>query len=190
MWRKLTSLLFEEEEIILEEEEVKVKEIKIKPVEPIKVDKKIEDTFEIDSIQEMVETLEVKEDIEEKRFKMINLEEEVEKPKKKEVKPRPVYEPIIEAKEYKQKEIISPIHGGPKADDEEIEIERTKRRKNVQSRTQVISPMYGKMYKTPETIKEEILELDLESLIEEEELSDEEVQTSLYDFLEGLDNEK
>ena len=199
MWRKLTSLLFEEEEIVLEEEELKVEPVKIKPVLPMK-DKKLEkpepeplpsyDTIELEVVEKAIETPTSLEADKPKRSMMIDLEE------KTEVEPE-VHKPrIFETKKtkesYKRRAILSPMHRGDESEkDEMIQTPAPKPAQKHEPITKIISPMYGSLQdenKNEDAFEEELLDLDLKSMIYEDD-NDDEVQTSLYDFLEGLEHE-
>lgn len=194
MWRKLTSLLFEEEEIILEEEELQprkeAKETKIEPIKPLKDKKLVEDTsdtIEIDAIDEtFVEThLETEKP---KKSVMIDLEEDKES-KVKEHIPR-IFDTTKAKEEYKKRSILSPMHGGDDTDESPQTIKDTQVKKHKPV-TQVISPMYGSIHEEEseeEVFEDKLMDIDLKGMIYEEE-NDDEVQTSLYDFLEGLEQE-
>lgn len=196
MWRKLTSLLFEEEEVVLEEEEVKVENISIKPVEIMKEEPiknyNLEDTVEIKAVEhiiaeETVTEVPVKEET--KKSFRIDLDETPE-PEAKVVKEKPVVkiyeqEPVVDS--YRSKSILSPMHGGS---DDIASDKPVITPKKPSSITQVISPMYGSVSQDDtarEVLSETMMDINLERMIDEEE-GDDEIQTSLYDFLERLDD--
>lgn len=193
MWRKLTSFLFDEEEIIVEEElgtpkKVKEEEVVIRPVqvlqekrEPISLEP-IDLTDDKPVLEEIQETIEFK--TPKKSFR-IDLEDEI-KTVEKSIEPTIVKEKTT----YHRRGLLSPMHGGSNT---EIPYEKPKpvQVKKHKPLTQIISPIYGSLEQEnaqQDVLEEDLMRLDLESMIYEEE-NDEEVQTSLYDFLEGLENE-
>lgn len=198
MWRKLTSLLFDEEEIILEEEEIKVEEIKIRPVKPM-IEKAVPmDHVEIKPVP--VETIEMDvinnpnsvplhEDKPKKSIKIDITQETF----KENFKPK-VQTPTETV--YKPKNIISPYHGGPDADEIDVKDFKKQNIKKREPLTKVISPMFGKVVETEqedfEVLAETLMDIDLENMIDtsSQGTEDDEVQTSLYDFLEGLDHDE
>lgn len=200
MWRKLTSLLFNEEEIIIEEEEVEVEEISIKPIEPL-----TQKTIEIDVLEKanLVDAFEPKVDhkvvAKAKKSIMIdfdNADQVKENTKTKEPKKVISIKPPVDKSVYKSKNIISPYHGGTILDEnQEIEIKKKSynRRETV---TKVISPIYGNVHDTEkddeafEALTEKFMGINLENMIDDEKTSDEEIQTSLFDFLEGIQEDE
>ena len=103
MWKKLTSFLFKEEEIILEEEEHEIEEIKIKPVEPLKapeikkpVKVKPEPEEDIKAVSEKTKEFHIVSDKKPKRSMMIDLND----------KPKETVESTAQNFEYKRKNII------------------------------------------------------------------------------------
>ena len=189
-------MLFEEDEVILEEEEVVVENISIKPVKVMKDEsvnqRTFEDTVEIKAVEEAIidiqepviipEPVEDKSGTPKKSFR-IDLDETVEK------RPKPVI-PVYEKEEdtYRPKSILSPMHGGSETE-EDIIVQTVNTKKKHAPVTQIISPMYGNVAKEEdhaEKLSEEMMDIDIMKMIKDEE-SDDEVQTSLFDFLEGLD---
>ncbi len=198
MFRKLTQFLFEEEEIVIEEELKPIKEkeeVVIKPVEPLKdlsrEEKPVikepvkQDTIEFELNQEELEMLEEKH--EKRKSVMIDLEEEISfEPKKPKAK---IYDTDTQKQTYQRRSVLSPMHGGDALDEahQAPEIVSVKKQESI---TQVISPMFGQLnqdHVRDEVLEQDLMQLDLEAMIHEE--VDDEVQTSLYDFLEGLENE-
>lgn len=197
MWRKLTSLLFEEEEVVLEEEEVKVENISIKPVEVMKEEPiknyNLEDTVEIKAVENII--------IEEETVQEVPVKEEPKKSFRIDLDDTPEQEPEV-AKEkpvikiydqekteasYRSKSILSPMHGGSEEVASDTPVVAPKKPSSI---TQVISPMYGSVSQDDtarEVLSETMMDINLEKMIDEEE-GDDEIQTSLYDFLEGLDD--
>ncbi|HZJ86866.1 MAG TPA: hypothetical protein VFC75_01455 [Erysipelothrix sp.] len=212
MLRKLTEFLFEEEEIVIEEELTPKKEkeaVMIKPVEPLKDNTALkpkeskqpetnisnQDTIEFDLNKDKFEQLEKLEEQElrikkEKRKSvMIDLEEEAVEPIIQKTKPK-IYDTESPSQTYQRRSVLSPMHGGDAKDfiKEDQEVVAIRKQEPI---TKVISPMFGQINKDEsqeDILHQDLMDLDLEAMIHEEE-NDDEVQTSLYDFLEGLENE-
>lgn len=183
MWKKLTSFLFKEEEIILEEEEHEIEEIKIKPVEPLKapeikkpVKVKPEPNEDIKAVSEETKEFHIVSDKKPKRSMMIDLND----------KPIETVESNDKNYEYKRKNIISPIFGGDEVEEDQVIKPLVK--PAPKAKTQVISPMYGSVTEDEE-LEEVDLEMDLEDILADEPIA-EEVQTSLFDYLEEPESDE
>ncbi|CAM3658996.1 hypothetical protein ERUR111494_05600 [Erysipelothrix urinaevulpis] len=200
MFRKIVSLLFQEEEIVLEEDlDIEGEEsIDIPEMKPISVLNKEEKDKELMKKSQVVEEVqasekasfktEINEDKEKPRSNRIDVDGE-EKAKEVYEMPKMKKKPVIVEKDYKPQEIISPIFGG---NNEEPQVKKTKAKtvKKNKPSTTVISPMYGMIEDLEEEeFDENILTYDLKDMLTPSEES-EEVQVSLYDFLEDLDDEQ
>ena len=179
MFRKLTSFLFKEEEIILDEQEHTLEEVTIKPLKPRReqvekpaesvVEKKVEpETKKEPVIQTKEEPV--------KKSVMIDLELEKREPRVVQS------DPSVKTAEYRRRRIISPIYGGPDKGEGETPTELLTQIK-PKTKTSVISPMYGSVQKEESEEAQLELDLDLKTMLETEPL-DEEVQASLFDFIE------
>lgn len=119
---------------------------------------------------------------------------DADKPKEKVVNDVPLYFPKKESKTpYQPMDIISPIYGGPEKPSEPIQpvsiaSEPIKRRQPI---TQVLSPMYGRVETLGSLgeIEPEILELNVADMHTHSDKGVE-VQASLYDMIEGLEDEE
>lgn len=200
MFKKLASLLFNEEEIVIEEEiakQEKEEALKIpdlKPIVPKQETRRREKTqteIKVDikpigqpierPVEKPVEVI-MSDDEPRKKVTMINVDE------KKEIRKKP--DIVVREKAYQPQEVISPYFGGTQETTTPIKKTVTDAKKRS-SMTQVISPMFGQVnVEDTNEIEhiDEIMDLDITEMLSPER-SEEEVQVSLYDFLEGLDEE-
>lgn len=199
MWKKITSFFFDEEEIEIEDEPIKEKEAyvipELKPYNPNN-DKKEKIEKPIENVKEEVverpthkhEDIVFDPPVTKKKSFGIDLEE---KPEVTITKKEPTILPKPKVEEtYSRKEIISPMYGGPKGSVET----QSKAKVELKSRrptTPIISPIFGKVEDGEGGVEENrtILDMKLDEIIKPETKIEEE-QTSLYDYLEGLDDEK
>lgn len=192
MFKKLTSFLFKEEEVLIEEEEIviepKVKEKpRIEKVEPfVAPKKKVEAVKEETPKEYVVEDIKTNDEKPKKRL-MIDLDDEPAQSTFKKEEIKPYYETQNNAP-YKPKEVISPMHGGdnlPETPASEKPVAKSR-----QPLTKIISPMYGAINIQDEEVEkasEEIYDMELSEIIQNEPKGEEEVQASLFDFLEEMD---
>lgn len=190
MIKKLTSFLFKEEEIILDESEHEVEAISIKPLEPLKP---LEQRPLQKSASLVLEEIEAEKALTQqsedfkveaekpvvKKSMMIDLEETPQET------PLRRTETVQSTTEYRRRNIISPIYGGPdkgstKTNVEPITAQRTK------MRTDVISPIYGSYQKMEKEEGFIDMDLDLKDMLQEE-IVEEDIQTSLFDYFEGTE---
>ena len=200
MLRKLASFFFQEEEIILEEdlrqEEENYKIPEIKPMkaqqrkEPVSASKSLESKQNLKPVQDAVAS-----EPAEAEVVVLNKSQRITA----DIKPiqRAVQDPVkkksiqtqIKIEDYKPQAIISPIFGGSHKDDAKPITEAAKVKKN-HSRTTVISPMFGVMEEgNNEVFNKDLLKYDLSDMLSSKEETGE-VQVSLYDYLEELEDEK
>lgn len=209
MFKKIASLLFKEEEIIIEEEiEDKEDDLNIPQLKPLTPKKPVTDNLQTGNVSEPVRTYTPK-PVQEIEKVEINIEpEESAKPRKTvmitaddnlalESQPKNSKEKDSKNKferrqsTYQPKDIISPIYGGPTSSTEPLKSSVSTEAKKKKPVTSVISPMYGAVQIEEETVEidESLLNLDVSEMISEER-NQEEVQVSLYDYLEGFENEE
>lgn len=188
MIKKLTSFLFKEEEIIIEEAEHEVEPVSIKPLEPLvekPLRKRAASILEEDKSLPNPVTIEPKPVEEEKLVKksvMIDLEE-----KPNPTKREPVQEVQASLSEYRRRNVISPIHGGPEKEavvdhGNAYALPKTKQKMHV------LSPMYGSVKQEGEEDGYVDLNLDLKDMLSSEPVQ-EEVQASLFDFMTESDDD-
>lgn len=204
MFRKLASLLFEEEEIIVEEEELqKDPQDKHYEIPPIKGIKASETTESNQTIKKEVKEKEIQKPEKEKierfdeelslnnsKIQRIDVEDPIEKARKeKKLKKKKLEKVIQEDIVYEPQEIISPMFGGDEKKKEPIKIPAV-RKQSEDEESGIISPMYGKVQRdVKKEPAEEILNLDLEDMVQPKG-DNQEIQVSLYDYLEELEDEK
>lgn len=207
MFRKLAAFFFDEEEIVLEEDLQKDKEenYRIPEIQPMKAKPKkvkapkaieeakkeiIFENKEPEPVKKIEPEIKVLETLEDKiRSKKITADlDDVSPAKKAEVKPKQEkVKPVQE--EYHPQEIISPIFGGSNKEPSQP-IKINKEPLKQKSQTAVISPMYGLVEdEEREVFNEELLNYGLKDMLSSSEDA-EEVQVSLYDFLEEFEDEK
>lgn len=181
MFRKLVDLLFKEEEIIIEEDEHEVEDISIQSIQPIVLKK--EETLDMSVVSDAVEEEAPKKsfriDVDDSFNQGVTLKTEVKKENTDN-----------STKLYRTKQVISPMHGGDFELNEPIHKPSIQSPKKRTPLTEVISPMFGKMGFEPEeaeSFEEDLLDLDLKEMISDDSNSlDDEVQTTLFDYLEEL----
>lgn len=208
MFRKLTSLLFEEEEVISEEdlhneeeEHYDIPEIKPITSQTNKTSSEKQDLVEEvkteNSDEKITDETFDKEDKSKKKSQKITVDDnEINLRTKKQKKSKTVNASDIEKKpEYQRQEIISPIFGGPEkpsSTEKPINFDQPirKEEKKSSTKTTVISPMHGMVEEeTNEIFDKNLLNYNLQDMLNPKEEADE-VQVSLYDFLEDYDDEE
>lgn len=181
IWKKLASILLEEEEITIEEDLNEVSDMieipKLKPMAETPAPKPIveEKTIAQEIIEHSVVT--------ERKSMMIDVDVKVEKEIKEEV---PLVKKVQPVK-YQKTEIISPIFGGPTNPSEPVEAKVYTQAKTRQPLTEIISPMFGKVEQEDQKsgIDASVMEIDLSEMLRPNDNGDE-VQASLFDYLEGF----
>lgn len=182
IWKKLASILFEEEEIRVEEELDSTPDVleipKLKPM--------AEKTIPV--IKEVVEEPLTQVVNEERKSMMIDVDvtEDVLTPT---VEVKKVVPEV--AKKYQRTDIISPIFGGPESPSEPIENKVYTEVKTRQPLTEIISPMFGKVevVDQKDSIESSLLELDISEMLTPSSDASE-VQASLFDYLEGFNEDE
>lgn len=192
MFRKLTSFFFKEEEIEVEETEQAEDHYKIPKLKPLTSPKekpKAQPDFPHASKNEesWVEETEASASRKSVMITADTMYTPVEE------KPKQSFEkPFYEEKKsvYKRHEIISPMYGGPEVSEPQ-EIRSVPDAKNRKPVTEIISPIYGKVVveETKTDLEPSLFNLDVEAMIAPE-IQEEEVQVSLYDYLDGLDDDE
>lgn len=209
MFKKIMNILFdEEEEILVDEDQNQEEAYEIPAIKPLRERREAmkQDVSPITSKEsEPIKALVVtpvkvaaeksqNDTIIEKTQPSKSIMIDADKPKEKVVNDVPLYFPKKESKTpYQPMDIISPIYGGPEKPSEPIQpvsiaSEPIKRRQPI---TQVLSPMYGRV-ETPGSLGEiepEILELNVADMHTHSDKGVE-VQASLYDMIEGLEDEE
>ena len=173
MFRKLTKMLFNEEEIVTDEtKETPVYEVK-QEIPPLKSFTGVEVTpvEKVEVVQS--EPSDVQEEAVKKKSMMINIEESPTNPivKTSKIQRKPV--------QYEPQEVLSPIYGSkeqPAGDKPKPTYQAESRR----PRSSVISPMFGNVEAEPTPRDMQLEDLSLETMLEKEEAQ--EVQVCLFDF--------
>lgn len=182
IWKKIASVLFEEEEIRVEEELDSTPDVleipKLKPM--------AEKTVPV--IKEVIEEPIIQVVTEERKSMMIDVDVT-----------KDVSEPIVEvkkvvpevSKKYQRTDIISPIFGGPESPSKPIENKAFTEVKTRQPLTEIISPMFGKVevVDQKDSIDSSLLEIDISDMLTPSSDAGE-VQASLFDYLEGLNEDE
>ncbi|CAM3608121.1 hypothetical protein G7061_07485 [Erysipelothrix sp. HDW6B] len=206
MFKKLTSLLFKEEEIVIEEEIEKhdkkeeeslvipnLKPMVAKPketkVEPASVVSTPAPTFKDSQKEEIHNSAESTQETRKSMMIDVDIDTHPEV-KESKVKTEEKTSARREVK-YQRKEIISPIFGGSDNGAEPLSNAKPHYQdaKSRAPKTSVISPMFGQIEVTEpvhEQISEDVMDMDVTELLAPER-TEEEVQVSLYDYLEELD---
>lgn len=200
IWDRIVSLLFDEQEITVEEElnqmEDYVEIPKLKPMTQVKevqvaafVEKEV--SLPSKTIEEKRVEPTPSQDIrvEEKKLVKIDVDTKVVQAQQEE---SPVLIKKATSSKYQPQDIISPIFGGPKNPSEPIETKVYPESKTRQPLTQIISPMFGtvEVQDAKENLDASILDIGLSDMLVAGQ-SGEEVQASLFDYLEGFnDNEE
>ena len=206
MFRKIMNVLFDEEEVVIEEEP-QVEEYEIPSIKPLR-EKRLEEhgAIEPQVTQKDLKPIDlepapINEDtvftqvhaVERPKSMMIDADapkssdsiKQSEKPQRKITQATSTKEP------YQPIDIISPMFGGPEKPAEPLTSVKPSPIKRREPLTQVISPMYGRV-ETSESMSDltqESLELDVEAMHSTSDAGVE-IQASLYDYIEGLDNEE
>ena len=206
MLRKLASFFFQEEEIILEEDLKAESEenYKIPEIKPMKARRAVEKPVESESKvfeAEKQSPVEARSTEEEPVIETVSPEIAQNKSKKitadsqaslqRPVDKRSVNIPV-EKEEYQPQEIISPIFGGSQKEGPKKVPSKVSKEvlEDKRSKTTVISPMFGLMEEDSNDIFDKnLMNYDLRDMLSANEDA-EEVQVSLYDFLEELEDEK
>lgn len=194
MFRKLTSFLFKEEEVVFEqdlnhEEKDDLHIPELKPMSAPKREIKKEVVVEPNFIEET--PIEKAADIEEPRRKAVRIDADEPLHEVKEVKLKKEVVPKNQQIQYQRKEIISPMFGGTNtATSQESEPKKPSDVKKRTTKTTVISPMFGAVTSyEEETVEQEVdMDLDITEMLSPDRV-DEDIQVSLYDFLEDFKDE-
>ncbi|AZK44508.1 hypothetical protein [Erysipelothrix piscisicarius] len=207
MFRRLASVLFKEEEIVIEEEisdhvgEVEIPELKpILPKEKKIVEKPKIVTEHVDITETVIREKpitdmtpdEVANTASElnRKSRMITADDDLAKRKMERAKAARTSELEVKKFEYQRKDIISPMYGGPSQPSEPLDIPKKKYPSKHVPVAEVISPMYGKVQEESKAetrkIDESLMDLRVDDIISNEGKG-ETVQVSLYDYLEGID---
>ncbi|AMC93459.1 hypothetical protein AOC36_05540 [Erysipelothrix larvae] len=214
MLRKLTSLLFREEEIVIEEEDLEIEPVNIPPIKPIQSSSPQPSTTTQQTVhrpqtqaqpvskpvmnQEMTQrdvSATPTPQVQARKSFRIDLDNAAQNQPVQSVQETPREVRRDTSKPYVAHEILSPIHGGSQLQNEPLSKPKQTPVKKRTPLTEVISPMYGKV-EEPESqgsgpVDLSILELDVESMITpdyDKTSKTDEVQTTLFDYLEGDDS--
>lgn len=190
MIRKIISMLFEEEEITEDfEEEVTEEAVQIPTISVIKAQEKEKEVDLKSQVSESVQ-VQLNPDVKKKSL-MISIDEEQQKQVSKKVMNPEIAEPK-KPTTYQPQDIISPIFGGPKVASKPLETKKTETSTSRRPLTEIISPMYGRVEieNTRESISPELMNLDLVDILSSRPSKGEEVQASLYELLDGFEDEK
>lgn len=190
MIRRIVSMLFEEEEITEDYEEAVTEEaVEIPAISVIKAKEKEEKVMEAQV--EAISTDPIPSQDVKKKSLMISIDESEEQKAPKQVMNPEIAEPKKKMA-YQPQDIISPIFGGPKVPSKPIETKKVESSTSRRPLTEIISPMYGKVEieNSRETISPDLMNLDLVDILSSRPSKGEEVQASLYELLDGFDDEK
>lgn len=207
MFRRLASVLFKEEEIVIEEEisdhvgEVEIPELKpILPKEKKIVEKPKTVTEHVDITEPVIsekpitdmtpdEAVNAASELN-RKSRMITADDDLAKRKMERAKAARTSELEVKKFEYQRKDIISPMYGGPSQPSEPLDIPKKNKASKHVPVAEVISPMYGKVQEESKAearkIDESLMDLRVDDIISNEGKV-ETVQVSLYDYLEGID---
>lgn len=192
MIRRIVSMLFEEEEITEDfEENVTEEAIEIPAISVIKAkDKEKMVATESKAVQSPEAQTNINPDVKKKSL-MISIDEAEQKQVAKKVMNPEVAEPK-KVTAYQPQDIISPIFGGPKVASKPLETRKPESSKSRRPLTEIISPMYGRVEieNARETISPDLMNLDLVDILSSRPSKGEEVQASLYELLDGFEDEK
>lgn len=196
------TILFDEEEIIIEDEVAQeepyeipmlqpLKERRVEPVqresEPVVQTRQVEASAPAPVAPEL-ETPAVTPVVDKPKSKMID----ADGPRVKVEPAKELYFPQKDTKTpYQPVDIISPIYGGPKRDAEALKPVPRPVSSPRTPMTQVISPMYGQVETKSSLgdIEPEMLDLDVVDMNSAQDTGLE-FQASLYDMIEGLEDEE
>ncbi|MDE8193471.1 hypothetical protein PT126_05070 [Erysipelothrix rhusiopathiae] len=207
MFRRLASVLFKEEEIVIEEEisdhvgEVEIPELKpILPKEKKIVEKPKTVTEHVDITEPVIsekpitdmtpdEAVKAASELN-RKSRMITADDDLAKRKMERAKAARTSKLEVKKFEYQRKDIISPMYGGPSQPSEPLDIPKKNKASKHVPVAEVISPMYGKVQEESKAearkIDESLMDLRVDDIISNEGKG-ETVQVSLYDYLEGID---
>lgn len=207
MFRRLASVLFKEEEIVIEEEisdhvgEVEIPELKpILPKEKKIVEKPKTVTEHVDITEPVIsekpitdmtpdEAVNAASELN-RKSRMITADDDLAKRKMERAKAARTSELEVKKFEYQRKDIISPMYGGPSQPSKPLDIPKKNKASKHVPVAEVISPMYGKVQEESKVearkIDESLMDLRVDDIISNEGKG-ETVQVSLYDYLEGID---
>lgn len=204
MFKKIMNILFDEEEILVDEPVEQADEAfeipTIKPLKERREEMKQEEVLVSAPIAKPTPTLTQEPEPVKVEPKVVTQQEPKPKsmminadgPKASSEGDVPLHFPKKDSNTpYQPMDIISPIFGGPEKPSQPIPVvakEVVKRRKPI---TEVISPMYGRVETSGSLgdIEPEILELDVVDM-HSHTGSGVEIQASLYDMIEGLEDEE
>lgn len=193
MFRKLTSLLFKEEEVVFEQDlgSQEHDDLDIPELKPMTAPKRTVIREEIieEPVIETPRTQEVV--VEETRRKTVRIDADAPLEEVKEIKLKKEVTARVQAAQYQPKEIISPMFGGSnKATAARTEVKQASDAKKRTAKTTVISPMFGAISTYDEPKEETIVDMDLDitDMLSPDRV-EEDVQVSLYDFLEDFKDE-
>lgn len=205
MFKKIVNFFFTEEEEYIHEEELNSKDtsdqLHVHPIKPFVNEKKEEASIKPvikEASEPVVEIKKPEVKVEQapkpvqsqtdKKTKMINVDDPISSVREVTLK-RDYVKPITPPK-YQPTEIISPIYGGPKPSEKVNPVSAIRQdavKKTVTS--SVISPMYGAISVDATPDEETVdMNLDISDLLSPER-NNEEVQTSLYDYLEDISHD-
>lgn len=202
MFKKIVNFFFTEEEEYIHEEELNGKDssdqLQVHPIKPFVNEVKEPSVKPIvkPSAEPVVEMKRVVSDVEivktavnqnDKRSNMINVDEPITGVREVTLK-RDYVKPVTPSK-YQPSEIISPIYGGPKPSEKVNPVSAIRQdavKKTVTS--SVISPMYGAISIDAAADEESVnMDLDISDLLSPDR-NNEDVQVSLYDYLEDINH--
>ena len=204
MFKKIMNILFDEEEVIVEEKTTQEEAYEIPKIKPIAEKKPVAPTPKPAPVQaapvvkpvptvtpEPVVVEKVNEDVVSGKIRPIMID--ADQPKAKKPAPeKDLHFPKNKSNvPYQPVEIISPIFGGPKKDVKDFEPIKPVQTKSRQPMVNVISPMYGAVESKSSlgVIEPEMLELNVEDMHSNSDFGVE-IQASLYDMIEGLEDEE
>ena len=200
MFKKIVNFFFTEEEEYIHEEELNrhdtSDQLKVHPIKPFvnetreeRVVKTEEPVKREENVVRMkdIEVVEIPQTQSEKKTTMINVDEPISNVREVTLK-RDVPKPVAPSK-YQPSEIISPIYGGPKPSEKVNPVSAIRQDAAKKTATSsVISPMYGAISSEIEKDEETVdMDLDITDLLSPER-SNEDVQVSLYDYLEEINH--
>lgn len=201
MFRKIMNILFDEEEIVVKEPKTQEEAYdipSIKPLrEPVPSSVMVEETTETEVVSPVVaEEFKKEEVVVEPSAPIIEkprgIRIDADGPKAKPKESRELHFPKSNTNvPYEPVRIISPIYGGPKREEKDLQVVKPVVSKKREPITQVISPMFGQVESSSSLgdIEPEILELNVDEMHTNQDFGVE-IQASLYDMIEGLEDEE
>lgn len=197
MLKKIVNFFFTEEEEYIHEEELSTHKeddaLKIPTLKPLvapKLDAKLDEVEEIRKtpLQKAIFIDEIQSKTVEKKSVMIDVDGPTQTTNDVKIRKEAPKNPT--PYKYQPTQIISPIFGGPEPTEKVNPVNTVKKeaaRKVVTS--SVISPMFGAMVDETMSQKENLnMDLDLKDILSPERGA-QEVQVSLYDYLEEMDQD-